>query len=59
MFGSIWKFDDIKEDWEMITKQADVQNTDNIRWLRESNFATINTTDSKKGFPIIVKIRTI
>ncbi len=42
----------------MITKQADWQYTGNVRWLREPNFATINTTDSKKGFPMIVKVRT-
>ncbi len=43
----------------MISKQADVQNTDNVRWSRDSNFETMNTTDSKKGFQTIVKGRTI
>ncbi len=46
-------------DREIITKQADWHHTDNVRWSRESNFATINPNDSKNAFPIIVKVRTI
>ncbi len=43
----------------MITKQADWQHKDNVKWTRDSNFATINNTDNKKGSPTIVKVRTI
>ncbi len=43
----------------MILKQADWQYTDNVRWSRESNFSTINTTDSKEGLTTILKVKTI
>ena len=43
----------------MITKQANRQHTD-ISYGQESpHLNAINTTDSKKGFPTIVKVRTI
>ncbi len=38
-----------KKNLEIITKQADMQHTDNVPWSREHKFATINTLLAKKA----------